>query len=151
MLLVFWSLLASSLISSLYEGIMTSEMVVPVPDKIILTFSEMLATKYKLVVQGSPDNTIVHDRIGYYAWKYKAIGLQINRKPANESIIFNPAYTAWDKCVHLVKTAGKTARLYAEYEIDYTLQVLKLVCNSLEDVNTRCYVIPEEFEIREHA
>jgi hypothetical protein len=47
-LLVIWSLLISTSISFLYNGLLTADMLVPVPDKVIETFKQLILSGFKI-------------------------------------------------------------------------------------------------------
>lgn len=47
-LLIFWSLIISTSISFLYDGLLTADMLVPVPDKVIGTFKELVLRGFKI-------------------------------------------------------------------------------------------------------
>jgi hypothetical protein len=46
--LVMWSLLISTSISFLYNGLLTADMLVPLPDKVIGTFKELILSGFKI-------------------------------------------------------------------------------------------------------
>jgi hypothetical protein len=47
-LLVIWSLLISTSISFVYNGLLTADMLVPVPDKVIETFKQLILSGFKI-------------------------------------------------------------------------------------------------------
>lgn len=145
LLLCLWSLISTVLLSSLYEGVVTSEMVAPVPDFVIPSFKELLSAQYKVVWEGYPNQT--HWTIKHFDWKFKANG--ISQEVASQAMIGTPHFIEHEKWVHLLENAGEVARLYQDSVIDFVLNNLKLINNERKDLTTRCYAQPEVFEQKE--
>jgi len=145
-LLFLWCCTMSTTLSANYEAVMTSQLVVPLKDKSIQTFKELVLCGFKLVWPGGEGVNLA--MATHFRWKFKDKDI----RSYNETVIISTLHdTEEAQLRHLVETAGNTTRLYAAIEIEYILRNLNLVMarNHTRFKGTKCFAQTEIFEMKE--
>ncbi|OXA54441.1 hypothetical protein Fcan01_11626 [Folsomia candida] len=109
-LLIFWSLVISTSVSFLYEGLLTAEILVPVQDKVIGTFKELILKGFKI---GYMSDHNLSEAMRWYVENFRKYGIMDKLKDTFVSVKF-------DKTIYeaVVNMSGKLAIFREEIEIE---------------------------------
>jgi hypothetical protein len=135
-LLASWSLMSSNLLTNYYEGFISSEIMVPLPQKTISTFTELLQRGYKIVLPGEENK--IYEALERFKFRFESPELKPYAHRAFENL-------SWDHQVldYVFFNPGKKSTYQYLGELGSSMEYLRGMQMGRKAKSVECHVIPE--------